>query len=433
MATADAVSYLRSADARGVSDAVRRQLRARVLDTLAAVTAGYRVDYTDLVRTYATDQFTGGDDATLLDGAGEQRGLAAATLSNATAANALDIDDGHREVRGHPSAVVVPPALAVAEATDATVGELLDAVLAGYELGVRAGLAIHESDGLYTGTGSWGALGAAAAVARLLGFDDETAEQALGTAEYHAPRTPITRGVERPGMTKDGIGWGAYTGLSGAQLADQGFLASGTVFDDVPAATDDLGDRHHVARGYLKPYPCCRWAHPAVDAVLELRARRSVDPAQIDRIAVDTFDAATRLRTVHPETVDAAQYSVAYPVAAALVRGEFGVEELSESVRTDSTVRSVASAVELRATSDLDARFPEECLARVTVETGDETHRADTTRPRGSRERPLRRDERIDKARRLLTPTVSAEAVASIRDALADRSAPIGDLLAPWQ
>jgi 2-methylcitrate dehydratase PrpD len=432
MATADAVSYLRSADARDAPDAVQQQLRVRVLDTLAAITAGYRVDYTDLVRTYATDQFAGGDAATLLDGSGERRGPAAATLANATAANALDVDDGHREVRGHPSAVVVPPALAVAEATGATVGELLDAVLVGYELGVRAGLAIHESDDLYTGTGSWGALGAAAASARLFGFDDETAAQALGAAEYHAPRTPITRGVERPGMTKDGIGWGAYTGLSGALLADRGFLASGTVFDDVPAATADLGDRHHVARGYLKPYPCCRWAHPAVDAVLELREHYAVDPAQVDRIAVDTFDAATRLRTIHPETVDAAQYSVAYPVATALVRGEFGVEELSESVRTDPTVRSLASAIELRSTADLDARFPEECLARVTVETADETYRTETTRPRGSRERPLQRDERVEKARQLFTPTVPADAVGSTREALADRSASISDLLAPW-
>jgi len=433
MATADAVSYLRSADARDAPDAVQQQLRARVLDTLAAITAGYRVDYTDLVWTYATDQFAGGDAATLLDGSGERRGPAAATLANATAANALDIDDGHREVRGHPSAVVVPPALAVAEATGATVGELLDAVLVGYELGVRAGLAIHESDDLYTGTGSWGALGAAAASTRLFGFDVETAAQALGAAEYHAPRTPITRGVERPGMTKDGIGWGAYTGLSGALLADRGFLASGTVFDDVPAATADLGDRHHVARGYLKPYPCCRWAHPAVDAVLELRERYAVDPAQVDRIAVDTFDAATRLRTVHPETVDAAQYSVAFPVAAALVRGEFGVEELYESIRTDPTVRSLASTVELRSTADLDARFPEECLARVTVETADETYRSETTRPRGSRERPLQRDERIRKARRLFTPTLPAAAVGSTRERLADRSASVSDLLAPWQ
>lgn len=59
MATADAVSYLQSADAVDVSDAVQRHLRARVLDTLAAITAGYRVDYTELVRTYSTDQLTG--------------------------------------------------------------------------------------------------------------------------------------------------------------------------------------------------------------------------------------------------------------------------------------------------------------------------------------------------------------------------------------
>lgn len=206
MTTDTAVSFIHDAAFDDFAGELDKHLRARVLDTLAATTAGFRIPITDVVKDYATEHHDG-DAATVLDGTGEVLSEQGATLVNATAANALDIDDGHRDVKGHPAAVVTPPALAAAEATDATVGEFLTAVGVGYELAVRAGLAIHATDGVYTGTGSWGAVGAAAAVARLRGLSvGETTGAALGIAEYHAPRTPIMRGVERPSMIKDGIG-----------------------------------------------------------------------------------------------------------------------------------------------------------------------------------------------------------------------------------
>ncbi|MFB9806670.1 MmgE/PrpD family protein [Haladaptatus pallidirubidus] len=158
--TDDAVEFVQSATLQNAPSAVERQVRIRVLDTLAAMIAGYRQDGIDIVRDYAIDRFGGEKKAvaTLLNGNGVRVHMEGATLANATAANALDIDDGHREVKGHPAAVVVPAALAAAEFVDATVDQFLDAVYVGYEIGVRAGMAIHETDDVYTGTGSWGAL-----------------------------------------------------------------------------------------------------------------------------------------------------------------------------------------------------------------------------------------------------------------------------------
>lgn len=77
---------------------------------------------------------------------------------------------------------------------------------------------------------SWGAIGAATAVAQLCGLNETV--PTLGAAEYHAPRTPIMRGVVQPGMTKDGVGWGAYTGVVADDLASRGFTGSGTAFDE---------------------------------------------------------------------------------------------------------------------------------------------------------------------------------------------------------
>ncbi|SEO21025.1 2-methylcitrate dehydratase PrpD [Halogranum amylolyticum] len=433
MNTERAVAFARSATVADAPDDVDAHVRARVLDTLAAVTAGYRQEGVDVVREYATTRLDGAEtaQATLLDGSGETVSVEGAALANGVAANALDVDDGHREVKGHPAAVVVPPALAAAEAVDASVGEFLDAVLVGYELAVRAGLAIHAVDGVYTGTGSWGAVGAAAATARLFEFSAEQTAHALGVAEYHAPRTPIMRGVERPGMTKDGIGWGAYVGVVAAQLAEAGFTGSGTVFDE-SSVDDSLGEAYHVTEGYLKPYPCCRWAQPGVEAVLNLRSRDGVDPASVESVRVATFEEATKLQTRRPETPEEAQYSYPYPVAAALVRGQFTQAEHAASARTDAATLSLAERVEFVVDDELDARFPSECLARVTVETAEGTYRSDVTRGRGARDAPLSAGERLQKARRLVTPTLPTSAVGRIDDALGRESASVGELLEEW-
>ncbi|WP_435317203.1 MmgE/PrpD family protein [Haloarchaeobius sp. TZWSO28] len=437
MTTDTATSFVHDAQLSAFPPAVCEHLDARTLDTLAAITAGYRFPTADVVRSYAETHHAGaadGADATLLDGSGARLSPAGATLVNATAANALDVDDGHRAVKGHPAAVVVPPALATAEAVDASVSEFRTAVAVGYELAVRAGLAIHATDEVYTGTGSWGAVGAAAAVARLRNFDRETTAHALGTAEYHAPRTPIMRGVERPGMTKDGIGWGAFAGVAAADLAARGFTASGTVFDESSVAvTDDLGDRFYLTSGYLKPYPCCRWAQPGVDAVLTLRQEHGIDPETVETIRVHTFEAATHLQTSRPESAEEAEYSYPYPVAAALVTGGFTPAELAAERREDETILALADRVDLVVDDALERRFPAECLARVDLVTASGTYSSDVLRPRGAREQPLTDAERREKAAGLFEPTVPAETVSRVERVLGDPDARVDSLLEPWQ
>lgn len=434
MTTDDAVAFVRNATLDAFAGEPREHLVVRVLDTLAATTAGFDLPTARVVRLYA-DTHHDGDAATVLDGDGNRSSVQGATLVNATAANALDVDDGHREVKGHPAAVVLPAALAVAEAENATIRDLLGAFGVGYELAVRAGVAIHATDGVYTGTGSWGAVGAAAATARLREYDHDTTAAALGTAEYHAPRTPIMRGVEQPGMTKDGIGWGAFAGVAAADLAASGFTASGTVFDE-PAVdvTDDLGDTFQVTRGYLKPYPCCRWAHPGVDAVLDVRERESIDPGEVDTVRVHTFEAATYLETRHPGSVEAAEYSYPYPVATALATGDFTPTELAADARSNALVWSLADRIELVVDSALDDRFPTECLARVTVRTDDgRTYESDVTRPRGARDRPLSPNEHRDKAVSLVSDRLSESIVDETIARLESPVARVRSLLGPWQ
>ncbi|MEA5386843.1 MmgE/PrpD family protein [Haloarculaceae archaeon H-GB11] len=227
------VDYLLTESLADAPAGVDAGLRRRVVDTLGAIVAGFRVEGIDETADYAAVTFSDGEH-TILDGSGRELCLEGAVLANGMACNALDIDDGSRIAEGHPAATVIPAALAEAERQDATVGEFLDAVLAGYEVACRVALTLKEWTGMYNGSGSWGAVGAAGAVARLRDADHETTRHALGIAEWNAPINPVMRSVRTPGsgFTKDGIGWGGLVGAMAANVAERGLQGSGTVFDE---------------------------------------------------------------------------------------------------------------------------------------------------------------------------------------------------------
>ena len=166
-----------------------------------------------------------GDDAVaLLDG--RRTGAVGAAWANGVLANVLDLDDGHRLTKGHPGAVVIPAAMAAAQLTDADPEDLALAIIVGYEIAIRAGIALHERDPSYHASGAWGALGAAAAAGRLLELGELELEHALGLAEYHAPIAPIMRSVAEPEMTKDACAWGARLGVESTLLAARGFTSA---------------------------------------------------------------------------------------------------------------------------------------------------------------------------------------------------------------
>ncbi|MDG5821920.1 hypothetical protein [Natronococcus sp. A-GB7] len=195
---------------------------------------------------------------------------------------------------------------------------------------------------------------------------------------------------------------------------------------------DTLNNVFHVTEGYLKPYPCCRWAQPGVEAVLMLASQYEIDPTSIQSVQISTFEEAVHLQTCKPKTPEEAQYSYAYPVAAALLRGRFTQSELSESAREDSDILTIADRVEFAVDNDLDSRFPEECLARVTVKTAEGTYRSDVTSSRGSRDIPLSVEERLEKARRLVSPILSKAAVERLSVDLQNEDQSIERLLKSW-
>lgn len=349
---------------------VRRRTDALVRDFTAVTCAGMATPTAAIAADYAVAQH-GGNEATLLYD-GRRVSATGAAWANGVLANSLDLDDGHRLVKGHPGAIVIPAALAIAETIAAPREEVLAAITVGYEVAVRAGIALHARDSDYHGSGAWGAIGAAAAGARLLRLDPAQVGHALGLAEYHAPMAPVMRSTADPAMTKDACGWGALAGTSSALLAAAGFTATHCLaLDALADSSARLGEHWCVHDMYIKAFPCCRWSQPAIAAALEVRTAYEIDPRTIDRVTVRTFAAAAALSRRPPTTTEEAQYSLLWPVAAALVHGDFGVEHVLPPAFDDRLIHDLANLIEVEIDPVLDSAFPGVRRSAVTVETTD--------------------------------------------------------------
>lgn len=366
------VQFVREVRWDGLSQEVQHQAKRCLLDTLGALLAGTGTPVGQLMCRFVRSQFPG-DEATIFV-CGKRASLAGAALANGFSQNALDIDDGYRLVKGHPGACILPVVLAAAEASPGVTGkEFLTALVVGYEVGIRAGVLQHTLYNTYRASGSWGALGGAAAAGKLLGADDATLRRALGTAEYHAPIAPIMKAVAVPCMGKDGIGWACMVAVASFLMAREGFTGIEPIFSDAPDAgwIESLGSRYEMFSLYFKPYAACRWAQPAVAGALHIARSHRLTPDRMASVRVRTFKAAAALSRCHPANTEEAQYNLSYPVAAALVDSEVGPRQVLPPRLHDPAILELADKVEVEVEEEFERAFPAKTYAEVIVRTKD--------------------------------------------------------------
>lgn len=354
---------------------IQDQARRCLLDTLGAAIGGRSTRLSGIIHDFSASVYAGEGAQLWLDG--RQVSPPGAALANGMTIDALDIHDGYTLTKGHAGAAIVPAILSTVsskQATNCSGQELLTALVIGYEVALRAGLTLHATACDYHTSGAWNALGCAAVTARRLKLDTEQTRHALGIAEYHGPRSQMMRCIDHPTMLKDGSGWGAMAGVSGAILAQGGFSGAPALTVESPETAglwDDLGEKWLIAEQYFKPYAVCRWAQPAIAGVLHLRQQHDFDPETIRSIRVTTFHEAVRLANPHPQTTEEAQYNLPFPVAAALVHRQLGPAELSGQGLYHPLVNQLAKRVELVEDPGYSARFPAERLAQVQIVTRD--------------------------------------------------------------
>jgi 2-methylcitrate dehydratase PrpD len=396
-----------------VPDAVRDRAGLVLADMLGAIVAG-QADAA--VAATARRHATGGP--CRLPGAGLRAAPPMAAFLNGFAGTALELDEGNYPAGGHPGIHAIAAALAEAEARNADGATLLDATIAGYEAGARVGMATRLRPAAHP-HGTWGTLGAAAAVARVRNHDAATTARALEVAASLGLATSATAALRGGSVRNAYAGMAAQNGLLACDLAEAGVTGEpdgiaavfgrvvGEAFDGA-AMLDGIGERWLVAEAFFKGASCCRETQGALEALeLLLAEAPPLAPDTVAGIEVETFASAATLSERAPATPIAGRFSIPFALATRIVRGHAWTDAFSESAIADPRTRSLAARVAVREAPDLTARLPGERVCRLALRLRDGTVREGVVvGTPGDPARPLPEEVLREKFRRCAEPAL---------------------------
>ena len=349
-----------------IPDHVLEQALIRVIDLVAVAFGGYRTNMAQIATDVALSNLAAAnpvDTAPVLFSP-SLASRPGAAFANAAMIDSCDAHDGHAGPMGHAGVALLPTLLAFTHGNSEISGrEFLTSLVIGYEIALRAGIVRTAHGARPLGSGGWNAIGCAAIGARLLGLDEVKTAHALGIAEFNAPISPIERSIAHPTMVKDAAGPGAFAGTLAAILARSGFTGSPVECMDAARQEDvwsNLGETWVIESLNFKPYPVIKWTEPAVEAALELRHEPGFDVDQIDHIEIFTFKSASTLEIREPDTTETAQYSLTFPVAAAIVHGKLDGAALSGNGLLDPRVIALSKSARIVHFAAYDSNYPAE-------------------------------------------------------------------------
>ncbi|WP_438998586.1 MmgE/PrpD family protein [Variovorax beijingensis] len=357
-----------------------------VMDLLASTYAAVAGRGAQALRAYA-EAVNPAPQATLW-GSGLRVGAIEAATANGATAYEAEYDDGNT-LGGHWGSSSIPAILALAERDGVGAQQVLVAIVAAYEVGNR--ISQPFSRGLLARgvhyPGGMGGVAATAGAGRMMGLDAERLAAALGFACLLpvAPYFPSYEGSDAKNLYS---GWPNHCGLHFAALAQAGYRGSPQLLEGRDGLAhvlgwegsseelrqrvlDGLDNRHAILDTYFKPYPCCRWIHAPVQALLDLVTAHNIPVTEIAAIEVAApafvgrmyFDAGPFLNATQ------ARYSAPYALAAAALYGRLGQPEFEGRILGDAAVHALARRVSFAPAADLEQAFPPAFSARVRVTT----------------------------------------------------------------
>jgi 2-methylcitrate dehydratase PrpD len=338
-----------------------------------------------------------------------------AALLNGANVHMLDFDDTHERASLHPGAPVIAAALAEGERLRAAGRQLLAAVVTGYDVAVRVGLAVlphvHYARGFHP-TATAGLFGASAATAHLYADSADVLQSAFGINLGQAAGS-LEFSVDGAQTKPLQVGFAAHNAVLARQFAASGIRGPAAALEgrsgflhaysdgaDAAAVLDAWDGVHEIDRTAFKPYPCCRYMHAAIDALTAIVRERALDPRSVERVRIALPAAGMRLCAWPEEkkrrpvsTVDA-QFSMYYAAAAALAWGSVRWDDYA---RLDAPeIAALIERVSVVEDPQIEALVPN-MAALVEVEAGAVRERRIAASPRGEPGDPLGWDELIEK------------------------------------
>ncbi|WP_375459454.1 MmgE/PrpD family protein [uncultured Enterovirga sp.] len=421
-----------------VPEAVRRRAAFLMLDAVGAALASASFDFGRIAARALGGLETG---RLPVIGRPERLSLRDAALVNGILVHGLDYDDTSAAGRLHPSSSCMPAALMTGIHLGSSGREVLTAYIAALETTIRLSAVAKggfQRRGFHP-TGVMGAFGGAFAAARLFGLDAAETATAQGIA-YSTASGNQSYAATMAWTKRFHPGWGAAGGITAAALAKGGFVGPRHAYEgrfglyavylgefaaecDLSLATVGLGLRWIVQEISLKPLPACYFNVPLIDAAARIAAEHSPLPEEIDSVTVLVPEAAIQqvcepvARKRRPTDAYAAQFSAFYTVAATLVRGRFGLDDLDDAALADERVAALAQRV-IHAV-DPHTTFPKHYSGAVLVTMRDGTRfEARETVERGSPERALTEEDILAKFNGNATRVLLHEQVERLRDAI---------------
>lgn len=332
-----------------------------VTDFLAVTLAGTREAGSRALAAELLDGRDGQGRATLV-GLSHRASALDAALINGMAAHALDYDDVSLPMSAHPSVVILPALLALAEKRNASGKQVLESFVAGYEAGARIGIYMapaHYDSGFH-GTGTIGTFAAAAACAHLLGLDADRAEQAIGIAAAQAAGIRSMFGTDCKPLH---AGKGAFNGLLAALLASREFTsAAGAIERDNGFAATHAGARNSAAafgppngeyflrQNLFKYHAACYMTHAAANAIGGAMKANSIQADMLDRIVVTADRSLDSVCNIaDPDTGLGMKFSVRTVAALSMLgRDTSRLSSFTDEAAADPSIAKAREKIEVQ-------------------------------------------------------------------------------------
>lgn len=341
--------------------------------------------------------FSGPPQAAVL-GRRERLDILHAALVNGISAHVLDFDDTHLRTLVHPSVPVASSLLALSEYRPMSGADFLHAFILGVEVECRIANAVYFAHNVsWYITGTAGVFGAAAAVGRVLGLDEQKMAWAFGIAGTQAAGLREMAGT----MCKSFVhGRAAQNGMQAALLAGRGFTSSKRVIEaprgfahvlaserNLDAITTDLGETWEINLNTYKPHACGVVCHPVIDGCIQLRNRHGIDPDRITSVALRVHPLALKLTGIKaPRGGLESKWSIFHSAAVALIDGAAGEHQYGDTRVFDPRV----TAVRERVSAEADAALREDEAHVVVTLDGGQVFSCHIEHALGSTDNPMR-------------------------------------------
>jgi len=357
------------------SPATLEHARRVIMDTLGVILAGSRDTPLERLATVfgpSTNQKV----STRLGHQGKLSSLHAALL-NGAAGSSREFEEGNSRALGHPAIQLIPAALAHAESIGADGKRFLEGVILGYEVAGRIGSAAPLRNGFHP-SGTWGTVGAAAAVARISGLNAREIFEIVNLASSFGVTSYTGNSLHGNNISQMYAAMSNYFGILTYHLFKSGYSSSPenlrVTFGQLVSEglkeerlARRLGEEYFIAKNYFKMYPTCRFTHSALDAFRAALEGEPVKADRIQRIDVYTFKWALLMENPEPENRDAIRFSIPHLFGISLVCGWLNLKTIEEVEKYADQVKAIAEKTFVHEDETINQTLPDRRGARVVI------------------------------------------------------------------